>query len=152
MNHGHIIIFGKQMLVHLKQKLIATILKHKHKQHIPNNCADDVCHPLDGHGLITYLDLMQYTLYNLLFVLYTNITTNHTHKRKVCFLTCLRTTLLSFWGQNHGKKTKNTVLRIGDLTHSGLCRKALQTLLDDAVCQKSPWAVGAGPHTDTGQL
>lgn len=31
-----------------KQKLIATILKHKHKQHM--------CHPLYDHGLITDLD------------------------------------------------------------------------------------------------
>lgn len=71
------------MLVHLKQKIIAIILKHKPKQHASNTCPDDVCHPLDDHGQITHLDFNAVYIYNIPFILYKNITINHIHKRHV---------------------------------------------------------------------
>lgn len=78
------------MLVHVKQKLIAIILKHNYKQRIPNNCPDHVRQPRGEHCLITYLDFDAVGVYNMLLTLYANVTTNHTHKRSKCFSTCLR--------------------------------------------------------------
>lgn len=64
------------------------------KQHVPNNCPDDIYHLFDGHRLIIHLDFNSVYTYDSLVIAYAKINIKHKlFLKRTYFLGDLKTAL-----------------------------------------------------------